>query len=101
LPTDAEAWRYQGLSLGMSGNLARAVDSLTQASALDPQDALSRRMRGRYLLALKRPADAGIALEAALRLDPKDAESRAMLIQALREQGKPFQALALWWRGSR
>lgn len=96
-PESVEARVNLGSVLALSGDRAGAVEQFQEALKRDPGNATAHFNLG-SLLVDGAPAQARPHLETAVAARPSDAEARRLLARALRDSGRPEDALAQYAR---
>ena len=93
-PSDAEAWRMLGVSLGQAGDLKEARKAFEKVLKLLPASADARADFAYTLLLVGKERDARREAERALKLDPGHAAARYVLTALKLRSGKAAAALA-------
>jgi tetratricopeptide (TPR) repeat protein len=91
-PDSVEARVNLGSVLALSGDRTGAVEQLQEALKRDPANVTAHFNLG-SLLADSAPGEARLHLEAVVAARPADAEARRLLAKALRDSGRPEEAL--------
>jgi TonB family protein len=92
-PSDAEAWRMLGVSLGQSGDVKEARKAFEKVLKLRPASPDARAEFAYTLLLVGKERDARREAERALKLDPAHATARYVLTALKLRSGKAEAAL--------
>ncbi|HXL34287.1 MAG TPA: protein kinase [Gemmatimonadales bacterium] len=100
-PSASTVYVYEGLLLGVLGQLDSALAAFQHAQALDPLSPTVRQMLGLWLLYARRYDQAIREYRSILDLDPHDASAHMILGFALFGVGRDSEALAEFRLGGR
>ncbi|HEY2434214.1 MAG TPA: tetratricopeptide repeat protein [Vicinamibacterales bacterium] len=93
-PRNVDVLLAHALLLQQKGDSAGALADANQAIAADPTSAPAQFVKGRVLVALRRPDDARQAFNETLRLNPRAAAAEVELARLQLQRGTPDTAVA-------